>query len=333
MNYSFKVYIDNGREHFRWQSDTDFVATSGTAKKDFKLSQSLLDLLYLDVDPLYNLTKHMGDEIRKLYDKDGEKNIAFLRDSFDRLAETHLYFEFLRLDWSDRLDKYVKGEMSNPAKAMHYKEITHIPSNITTWQNQIKNIFTKVLDVLSPDKPIQAKMSELYENRDFEGLLLFDFQPLSTTFERSDSNTFTEVLNPRNIGDIVDYFLRNIISRDMTFKVCKSCGKYFPASASHGNSEYCNRIFYGLAADGSKTLDTGKTCKEIGSVKVYQAKVAENPEYAAYSRAYKTHFARIKAKKLTKEYFQIWAEEARKLRDEVTAGALSLEEYKNWLKR
>lgn len=323
MAYNFKVYIGGGREHFQWQSDTDFVMTRGAVKKDFELSQSLLDLLYLDVDPLYDLTRKMGNEIQNLYGPDGEKNISFLRDSFDKLAEVHIYFEFLRLDWYDRLDKYVNGECSNPHKAMYYKEITHIPSNINTWQSQIKTIFTKVLDVMSPEKPIQQKMAALYEGKEFKGLDLFDFRPLSTTFERIDGSTFAEALNPKRIDDMVDYFLRSIISRDMTFKVCKSCGKYFPTSAAHGNSEYCNRLFQ----------DTGKTCKEIGSVKVYQAKVAENPEYAAYSRAYKTHFARIKSKRLTKEYFQEWAEEARGLRDKVSAGAMTLEEYVEWLKR
>lgn len=133
----------------------------------------------------------------------------------------------------------------------------------------------------------------------------------------------SEVSCPKTIGDIVDFFLREIIKRELTFKQCRSCGKYFPAITAHGNSEYCSRLFQ----------DTGKTCKEIGSAKVYQAKVENSPAIQAYNRAYKTHFARIKYKKMTKEDFQAWAELARKFRDEVTAGKMTLQEYEDWLKR
>lgn len=121
---------------------------------------------------------------------------------------------------------------------------------------------------------------------------------------------------------MIDFLLRAIIQQELTFKVCRSCGKYFPATLSHGNSEYCNRLFQ----------DTGKTCKEIGSVKVYQAKLEENPEFKAYNRAYKSHFARIKYKRMTKEQFRVWSEQAREFRDEVTKGKMSLDDYIKWLK-
>jgi hypothetical protein len=100
----------------------------------------------------------------------------------------------------------------------------------------------------------------------------------------------------------------------------------------HGNSEYCDRLFNGLSAKGGKTIDTGKTCKEIGSVKVYQAKVEENPEYKIYNRAYKSHFARIKHKRMTKEQFKTWGEQAREFRDMVTNEKMSLDEYERWCK-
>ena len=319
MSFEFKVYVDNGNEYFLWKSDTQFTKTKQEQKKDFELSQSLLDMLDLSTEKYFELIDRMGKEIQKLYDADEEHNIAFLRDSFDELAKEHIYFEFLRLDWYDRLEKFVSGECKKPSRDMFYKEITHIPMNIRTWQSEIRNIISKALDVFSPDKSVQEKLSRLYERQYHTEN--FSFEPLDTKFERVNGQIFTEVLRPKSMRDIVDFVLRNIIRQELTFKTCRSCGKYFP-NTSHGNSEYCNRIFQ----------DTDKTCKEIGSVKVYQAKIEENPEYKIYNRAYKSHFARIKYKRMTKEQFKVWAEQAREFRDLVTNGNMELARYEEWAK-
>ena len=191
--------------------------------------------------------------------------------------------------------------------------------NIQTWQNDLRYIISNALDIFSPDKPIQQKIAEAYSHNRSE---VFSFQTIPSKFERVNENIFTEVLYPQSMRDILDFLLRNIIRQEITFKTCRSCGKYFPNTV-HGNSEYCNRLFQ----------DTGKTCKEIGSVKVYQAKLEENPEYKIYSRAYKSHFARIKFKKMTKEEFKIWAEQARNMRDMVTRGKLDLAGFEEWAKR
>ena len=322
MAYDFKIYLSEGREFFRWKSDISFTLTNQEIKKDFELSESLLDLLYLDMDDYFQLCNEMGEEIRKLYEKDSEKNISALKNGLDKLAEAHIYFEFVRLDWYNRLDKFVNGELKNLRKELYYKEITHIPMDITTWQNQLQIIFSKALDAMLSDKPVQERMSDMYNDKTLNDLSLFEFKPITTDFERINSKVFVETLNPKSLEDILNFFLRAIINQNLTFKACKSCGKYFPTT-SHGNSEYCNRPFQ----------NTDKTCKEIGSVKVYQAKINENPEFKAYNRAYKTHFARIKHKRMTKEEFKAWAELAREFRDQVTNGDMGLQSYEDWLKR
>ena len=320
MSFEFKVYVKDGREFFRWKSDTPFIMTTQEITKDFELSQSLLDMLDLNMDDFYDITGRMGKEIQKLYEPDEEHNVAFLRDSFDKLAKKHIFFEFLRIDWYERLDKFVKGEFKSPSRSMYHKDITHIPSQLLTWQSEIKNMIEKALDVFSSDKPVQQKMACLYERQLHTETFLFE--TIDTKFERINESTFTEILRPKSMRDIVDFLLRAIIRQELTFKNCRSCGRYFPNTV-HGNSEYCDRIFQG----------TGKTCKEIGSVKVYQAKINENPEFKAYNRAYKSHFARIKYKRMTKEQFKVWSELAREMRDKVTNGEMDLEQYEDWLKR
>lgn len=318
MSYTYKVYIAGGQEHFVWECDTAFFTTKRAIKKDFEFSQSLLDLFYLDANLYLDSLKRIGELVRTLPMEQENRNVPpELIGGLDQLARRHVYFEFLRLDWFEKLDRYLKGENIS----LWYKALTHIPMHIITFQNGMKPLFTDVLDALTDSKKsIQQKIAALYGKK---GSLTrpFEFKPLTVGFERVDDKTFTDVLYPRDLVDFVDFFLREFVKRELALKECKSCGLYFPAS--HGNSEYCNRLFQ----------DTGKTCREIGSVKAYQAKVESNPAIKEYNRAYKTHYARIKAGKMTKDFFQEWAQEAREKRDLVTAGKLTLEEYQMWIER
>jgi len=43
-------------------------------------------------------------------------------------------------------------------------------------------------------------------------------------------------------------------------------------------------------------------------------------------------FAQIKAKRMTKEQFVRWGEQARVYRDRVMAGEMALEEFEGWLR-
>jgi len=322
MNYIFKVYNDGNQEYFTWEANTRYYTTKKIIKKDFDFSQSLLDFIDLGVDELYEIFIGMGNEVQKLYeDKDGDTIV--LRKSFDLLAEKHIYFQLLRLHWFDKLEIFVKKEYGgNIQDFLFYKDLTHISVKIGAAQNQIKFIFNKALDITAgSDKTIQQRVASLYENNIRNAHKIFEFQPLTIDFERIDDSLIVEVLHPKSIIDIVDYFLREIIRREIGFKVCKSCGKYFAATA-HGNTEFCNRIFQ----------DTGKTCRDIGSLTKWREKVAESPAMMLYNKHYKTRFSRIRAGKITREVFQEWAAIARDYRDKVTNDEMLLDEFEDWLK-
>lgn len=312
MNMQFKVYVNNGREFFEY-SDT---------KKDFELTQSLLDLLYLDVYAYEDIFEQMGKAVREIRSNENiEVNIFMLKNRIDTLADVHIYFQLLRLDWNSRLEEYQQKKENNESviDLLPYKKLTHIPSNIQNMQQQIKKLFGEVLDVLSGDEPVQIKMVRYYSKNTLS-LERFLFQPQTTNFEMVNHETFTEVLYPQDIYDIIDFFLRTFIRKEIPLKICKSCGQYF-AVTGYANSEYCNRLF----------KDTGKTCKEVGALKLYQSKIHENPIIKAYSRAYKAQFARIKYRKITKEQFYAWSEQAREMRDKCLNGEVSLNKFKEWL--
>ena len=279
----FKVYIQDGREYFA------FKQGSRGKKIDFEFPQSLLDLLDLDIGK-YNF-----------------KDAKALEKSLDSLVAEHIYFRLYNYLDIDKLPK---------------KDIQWVPAEIQTRQSQIKDLISHVLDSMLPKEPVSKRMAKYY-SKSHAPIERFEFSSLKTNFELVDSNTFTEVLYPENIYDIIEFFVRKCIEKEQTFKVCKSCGRYF--AAGHASTEYCNREFN----------KSGKTCKEVGAAKVYRAKIADgdNDVMKEYNRAYKTRFARIKYKKWTKEEFQAWAEVARAERDKCIAGEITLEQFRGWLKK
>jgi hypothetical protein len=187
-------------------------------------------------------------------------------------------------------------------------------------QNKLLDLWRDVLDILSPDKPIQKKMVDYYSEKSRDRLNTFQFQPQPMSFEVINKKTFTEVLYPKDIYDIIDYFVRECVKREQRFRVCKNCGKYF-ALTGHINTKYCDRPF-----DSARC-----TCKEMGALRLWEKKKAENPALKAYSKEYKKRFAWIKYGKIPREAFYEWAEEARKRRDLCVKGEISIEDFKLWL--
>jgi len=319
--YKFKVWTDGIREYFQWGIVEKEYDKKLQHKKDFEFTQSLLALLDLNVDDLYEPTEQMGKMIKELYGKkDGSGDTFNLRRAFDSLAKKHIFFEFVRIDWIDKIEQYeqkkIDGELD---RVMWYKDITWIPSQLATWQNQIMDLLKKALDGTERTKTVQRAVADLYKGYD-GSLSLFDFKPLSTGFERVGNDIMAEVLYPRSLVDMVDFLLREVIRREVTFKPCKSCGKYF-ASTAHGNTEFCNRLFQ----------ETGKTCRDIGSLTKWKEKVAASPAILLYNKHYKTRFSRIRAGKISREIFQEWAALARDKRDKVMSGEMALEDFQEWL--
>ena len=324
MSYSFKFYTDGVREYFQWEADMRLCATKRPVKKDFEFTQSLLGFLDIDFSNRSGYFNAMGKDIQRLRGKQDENgDVRFLRDCFDDLAKEHVYFQLLRLDWNDRLERYLARDYSDAYKLLPYKEITHIPAMMSLYQQQIRRLIEKALDgSAGRKKTSEQSMAALYENSRYDTHAVFEFQSIPTAFERVSKGCMTEVLYPKTTRDILDLTLREIVRRNVWFKVCQSCGKYFPSTV-HGNTEFCDREFQ----------NTGKTCREIGALTKWREKVAANPAILLYNRFYKTRFAWIRAKKISREAFQAWAAEARRLRDKVVAGEMGLDEYVDWLKR
>ncbi len=130
----------------------------------------------------------------------------------------------------------------------------------------------------------------------------------------------TEMLHTENAEDMVHFLLSRYLMENVRFRACKYCGRYFGITGG-ATAEYCSRVM-----DSSR-----KTCKEMGSLRLYEKRIMENPAIKEYKRSYKAHNARIRHKLWTKEQFFEWSKEARQRRDECLAGKTSLEEFVAWL--
>ncbi|MCF2620627.1 hypothetical protein JQM63_12575 [Oscillibacter valericigenes] len=129
-----------------------------------------------------------------------------------------------------------------------------------------------------------------------------------------------EVLNTESVSDLICFLLCRYLETNLRFHACKFCGKLFGVTKNY-KQEYCSRLIPG----------SEKTCKEMGSVRLYEKKIFSEPAIKEYKRSYKAHNARIRYGLMTREEFDKWAAEAREKRDACVAGKLSLEDFVAWL--
>ena len=132
---------------------------------------------------------------------------------------------------------------------------------------------------------------------------------------------YTEVLHTDSARDLISFMLVNYINYGINFRKCKYCGKYFGIVGNY-NTEYCSR----------KASQTGgKTCKDLGSFRIYEKRILENPVIKEYKRSYKAHNARVSKGMMTRDEFNAWSLEAREKRDMCLNGELDFEEFIEWL--
>ena len=125
-----------------------------------------------------------------------------------------------------------------------------------------------------------------------------------------------------SLEELLKLEVYTMIQNNIHIKRCKNCNRYF--IQEKGNQEYCDRIGKGET----------KACNEIGKSRTYEKRVSkDNSPMALYRKAYKTHFARMRSGRLTKEEFEAWKDEAAEKRKIAESGKLDLDEFALWLKK
>mgnify|MGYP007063236106 CR=1 FL=1 len=317
-DYVFKTYLADGREHFLYGEMGDSRAQ--LTKKDFPFPESLLRLLYLDIWAYGGQIKQFDKLLMELYRTREEKCARQLLPLLDGLAESHIYFQLLRLDWRARLREARRRNYENILDLLPHKEITHIPSNIHTIQEQVLGLIQKVLDMDGRKGSLEKKLEDYYAQGEREPLMVFRFHPQLMDFARVKDHGFVEILYPGSIYDLIDFSVRECVKREVKMRVCKNCGHWF-AITGRTNAEYCE-----VTRDSK-----GRTCKEIGAIALWNKNKSEDEVFKIYRREYKKRFAWIKAGRITDEQFYAWSEQAREMKKKCDREVITLDEFQDWL--
>jgi hypothetical protein len=322
MNYTFKMYYAGSREYF--------VYGEGNAdnKKDFPFSESLLRFLDLDYTALDVICKKIDHAITKLYREREQQYADIILSGLDELAEQHIFFQLVRLEWRELIGKAKEKAYNIPYGTLPRKQISQLPSDVAELQKQITEILRLTLDIDttgSDSRSPAEKLAAYYRNEkrelEFTGLELFSFTPLITNFEPTEFGVFSEVFYPKSVSDLVSYSLRENIRREQKWRTCKNCKRYFPMTG-RVTAEYCDRPI----------TSSGSTCKDVGSTKTWEVKKSGEESFIIYRREYKRRFAWIRLGKWTQDEFYAWSAKAQQKKSDCDTGTISLDEFAVWLK-
>ena len=306
----------------------------------------------IDGDSEYFVIKPLGTVLRGKTEL-GNTLGEFIEFDFNEFKTDIEYIYNNNLFSSDNLS-YRFDSNCNPGRGigsstMPYVNLFLFPLFSELFYESKNNLpIDKALKLIEKYNSIQPKIKKLYINtlslpndkKIFDEYNRYinstNSRPLSCKGETKFMSVFNECDDmlcffPESITDMMNYLLIQYIKRDLHFRTCKFCDRPFALIKKY-NSDFCNRSIY----------DTGqeRTCKNYGKYLVYGYTKTPNPIpiikrnpiiTKQYTKAYKTHHARIRNGKMTQEQFTAWVTEAKEKRNDALSGKMSTEDFINWL--
>lgn len=202
------------------------------------------------------------------------------------------------------------------------------------WRNactELADMYISVLEGLKFCRDIAAPFLSAIEetgsaDNAFEALKTADIS-LSASEEKLASESFggdKKLCRKVSRGTFL-CFVQHLFCASLDAEVrprpCGCCGKYF--LPNNNLAKFCDR----KAPDGS-----GKLCREVGARRKYEKKQKDNPISAAYTRVYKSRYARMTNGKMTKEEMSAWTEKAVALRTTAMSENISPEKFEQMLR-
>ena len=320
-DFAFKTYIHDGQEYFIF-GEKNAVDKGDIEPKVFPFPQSFLLMLSLNPVEIEKITNPLWKKFDQFYQTPTSKLEKEIMAALDELAQMHIYFELLKLDWERRFAKAKASHYENVLDDLPRKEITHIYSNFQVMQQQIATLFHEVLYFEDDRDEIPDRMIAYYEKELPDDSDRYELKPYPVSYELVKQGEFTDVLYPKTIYDLIGFALRECVKRKIRMRVCESCGRWF-AMTGRSTAIYCN-----LPRNGKVT-----GCRGLAAVKKWTDKRnAESPAFREYRREYKRRFAWIKSGRITAEQFYAWSEQARMREDHCEKGEMTFEEFVDWLK-
>lgn len=314
LRYTFKTYISGGAEYYVYGEE--YADDSTMTSRTIPFPDSLLSLVDMNVSTVEPIIQKLNDDLWQLALTQDKQYVQSAYALLDELAPHHIYFQQFRLDLKYRISRAVMfGQYTEDILPRKY--LYGLPETLQGMQSQIIDLFKNVLDMDKSTEAVSQRMVAYYKAA---GENAFQFYPQPVNFEMVNDMTFTEVLDPNTIYDILDYHLRECVKQEIKMRVCKNCGRYF-AVTGRATTEYCNRPFD----------SRGRTCKEVGAIAQWTRSKIGDDVFNDYRREYKKRFARMKAGKLSSDNFYAWSKAAREMKAACEAGKITQKKFKAWL--
>lgn len=164
-------------------------------------------------------------------------------------------------------------------------------------------------DAKGAKKITLSQRIELYENEYSQwGLKLRNFP------ESLNTNTKYEV---KDFHELLSLEIISMIQSSTIIKKCENCGKYF--MCNNFKKKYCDRN------------ESGKSCAKEAKKRLNQKRYVDKPECKLHDGAYRANSYRCKNGTISQEVFYIWSSISSAKRDQVTAGKMTLSDYKIWI--
>ena len=329
------VYMDEQTECFEIRTLSEDESKSPTIlyHKEYSSGTALGDFLEADLsvwDQLsVKLQEHIdqineGRFIKKgfntifyctLYWLDQSAFFAPFAATLQRLHLTHRTGEFLSLDDCNEQMEYYKGLQE------YLRSLAEQVFGAGEEENVALRYFALQQEYGAESYPPFTFDSVQYlaMNKGVNGIFPYD-EFLEEEQERNFETLITEVLETEDPDAFSEFVLYRYLQENLHLRKCKYCNRYF-ATHGHTKLEYCDRLIE----------NSTKTCREMGSLRLYEQRKMEDPAVREYKRSYKTHNARIRYGLMTREEFTAWSIEARTRRDLCSAGKLPLDEFVEWL--
>ena len=301
--WSYKTWFAGDTEYFSF-GPGGYDGAAGTELM-FPFLESLLQLLEMDMTAMEQLVAEACDSLGSCFETGDRVNMDRTMSLLSALGQRHVYFQLEYLRWFER-------HRAQDLKPEMVEELRQLPEQLKVYQRQIQAYFECVLDFELVGRETQKNARANPE--------VFPFQTIQVSFEPVDTDACGAVLYPNSIRDIIDFTLRECVTRGIPVRRCKNCGRYFPL-LGRITAEYCSR-----------PMGKRKACRDTGAALVWTKSQDENLGFREYRREYKRRFAWRKAGKITDEEFAAWGEAARANKVEYDEQKITLDELKDWMR-
>lgn len=236
-----------------------------------------------------------------------------------KLGELHPFFVITEHEWQSRMLGVIPAEEDNAAAELPLERLYELSSRLRQVQQACLELISQVLDIDLSDASIQGRMQGYSKRHVKSKTPCYEFRKLTTKYEQI-GGVYLERLYPTDIFDLIDYSLQRCLEKELRFRVCKNCGRYFAISRS-AKAEYCDTF----------PDENGRTCRNVGAITAWTKKRESDDVFMTYRREYKKRFARIRSGTLLPEDFYRWSEQARQKKDQLEAGEIDVDTFLAWL--